>query len=255
MSRVWVVVPTYNEGDTLRGLVAATAAQLDRLERSWRLLVVDDNSPDGTGAIADALAREHAEVEVLHRPGKEGLGRAYQAGFARALAAGADVVVQMDADFSHDPAHLPALLEALEQADLALGSRYAPGGRIEDWGPLRRLLSRGGSAYARRVLGLGIRDLPGGYKVWRREALERVEVASVRSEGYAFQIELTHRACHAGLRVREIPIVFRDRRLGASKMTGRIALEAAWLVPRMRRRAPVTGRARRDALRGDPTTP
>src|SRR4051794_2484784 len=202
----------------------------------WRLLVVDDDSPDGTGDIADALAGELERVEVLHRPGKAGLGAAYLAGFARALAAGAEVVVQMDADFSHDPAHLPALLGGLENAELVLGSRYVRGGRVEDWGVVRRLLSRGGSQYARRILGVAVRDLTGGYKAWRRVALQDVHPHQIRAQGYAFQIELTYRALVGGWRVTEVPIVFRDRRLGASKMSLPIALEAVWLVPRIRRR-------------------
>jgi dolichol-phosphate mannosyltransferase len=236
VDRVWVVVPTYDEADTLRGLVAAAAAKLDAMVVDWRLLVVDDNSPDGTGDIADALAGELERVEVLHRPAKAGLGAAYQAGFARALAAGAEVVVQMDADFSHDPVHLPALLEGLADADLVLGSRYVPGGRVEDWGVVRRILSRGGSRYARRILGVAVRDLTGGYKAWRRATLQDVHPEQIRAQGYAFQIELTYRALVGGWHVTEVPIVFRDRRLGASKMSPLIALEAVWLVPRIRRR-------------------
>jgi len=234
---LWLVIPTYDEAATLPGLVRAVAAELEALvPGGWRILVVDDNSPDGTGRIADGLRPElGGRLEVLHRPGKGGLGRAYLAGFRHVLAAGAGTVVQMDADFSHDPAHLPALLGALAAgADVALGSRYVPGGRVEDWGPLRRWISRGGSVYARAVLGVDVRDLTGGYKAHRRAVLEGIDLSSIRSEGYSFQIELTYRALRAGFRVREVPITFRDRPLGRSKMSSRIALEAAWLVPRLR---------------------
>ena len=200
-----------------------------------RVLVVDDSSPDGTGRIAERLAAEHEAVEVLHRPRKSGLGRAYVAGFTHALAAGAGAVIEMDADFSHDPADLPRLLQGLTGgADLVLGSRYVDGGGIADWGRIRRLLSRAGCEYARRVLGVGVRDLTGGFKCFRASALEAIDYASVRSQGYAFQVELTYRALRSGLRVEEIPIVFREREEGSSKMSARIALEAAWLVPALR---------------------
>jgi dolichol-phosphate mannosyltransferase len=234
MAPTWLVVPTYDEADTLAPLAAALRERLDGEGLDWRLLVVDDASPDGTGAIADGLAREDERIAVLHRPGKAGLGRAYLAGFARALEAGAGRIVQMDADFSHDPATVPALLAGLDRAGLVLGSRYVPGGRVEDWGPARRVVSRGGCVYARLVLGVGIRDLTGGFKAWRRETLEAIDLPSIRSEGYAFQIELTYRALRAGFTVEEVPIVFRDRREGQSKMTSRIAVEAALLVPRLR---------------------
>jgi dolichol-phosphate mannosyltransferase len=236
----WLVIPTYNEAATIVALVEAALVELHRhAPGAPRVLVVDDASPDGTGRLADALAaRRPGEVEVLHRPGKAGLGTAYLAGFARALAGGAGRVLQMDGDGSHDPADLGRLLAATAPpggADLALGSRYVPGGGVRDWGPLRRALSRGGSAYARLVLGLPQRDLTGGLKCWRASALRALDLPAVRSQGYAFQVELTYRAVRAGLRVVEVPIVFADRRAGSSKMTPRIAVEAALLLPRLRR--------------------
>jgi dolichol-phosphate mannosyltransferase len=196
-------------------------------------------SPDGTGEIADRLAARHPEVEVVHRPGKAGLGRAYLAGFAVALDAGAGYVLEMDSDFSHDPADIARLLEAARDgADLVLGSRYVPGGGVTDWGALRRTISRGGCWYARTALGVDIHDLTGGFKCFRRATLEGIDLPTVSSEGYAFQIELTYRAIRRGFRVVEVPIVFRDRRHGDSKMSGRIALEAIVRVPGMRRRWP-----------------
>ncbi|MGD9735451.1 MAG: polyprenol monophosphomannose synthase [Solirubrobacterales bacterium] len=233
----WLVLPTYNEAGNLDPIVAQALAELPE---DARVLVVDDGSPDGTGAIADRLAAELPDrVEVLHRSGKRGLGPAYIAGFRRALAAGAGLVLEMDADFSHDPADLPRLLAAAEGADLVIGSRYAPGGRVEAWSASRRLLSRGGSAYARHVLGLGVRDLTGGFKCFRRGVLEAIDLDSVDSKGYAFQVEMTYRASRRGFRVVEVPIVFHDRREGASKMTAAIAAEAAWRVPWLRyRRGP-----------------
>jgi dolichol-phosphate mannosyltransferase len=230
---VWLVLPTYNEAENVE--VIAKAA-LENLPPDRRLLIVDDASPDGTGEIADRLAAERDDVEVLHRRAKEGLGPAYVAGFAHALAGGATLIAQMDADFSHDPADLPRLLAAAEDADLVLGSRYVDGGGVSDWGPLRRFISRGGSAYARTVLGIGIRDLTGGFKVFRREVLEAIHPETIPSLGYAFQVETTYRALGAGFRVVEVPIVFRDRRVGESKMSGSIVLEAARRVPEMRLR-------------------
>jgi len=202
--------------------------------------VVDDGSPDGTGELAEELAAAHGWVEVLHRAEKGGIGPAYLAGFRHALDHGAGYVMEMDSDFSHDPADLARLLEATARgsaggdADLALGSRYVPGGGVTDWGLLRRLVSEGGSMYARWVLGLQVRDLTGGFKCFRREVLEAIHFDSVRSQGYAFQVELTYRAVRAGFRVVEVPIVFRDRQRGESKMSWRIAAEAMWLVPRLR---------------------
>src|ERR1700759_1932712 len=232
---VCLVIPTYNEAENLRNIVAAAAAELARAAPGdHRILIVDDNSPDGTGAIADELAAECEAVEVLHRPGKSGLGQAYLAGFTRALSGGAQLIIEMDADFSHDPRYLPELLAAAEDADLVLGSRYVPGGGVRDWGVLRRLVSRGGGIYARRILGVQVRDLTGGFKCIRREVLEAIDLPSVRAEGYVFQVEVTYRAVLAGFRVKEVPIVFVDREQGASKMSSRIALEAIWLVPRLR---------------------
>jgi dolichol-phosphate mannosyltransferase len=228
---VWLVLPTYNEAENLEAVVRAVR---DRLPGPRHVLVVDDASPDGTGRIADRLAADHDDVEVLHRPRKEGIGPAYAAGFDLALRRGAGRVAQMDADFSHDPNDLPRLLAASEHADLVLGSRYVAGGSVTDWGPVRRLISRGGSAYARAVLGVGIRDLTGGYKVFRREVLEAIEPATIASHGYAFQVETTYRAVRAGFRVVEVPITFADRRVGQSKMSGSIVLEAALRVPALR---------------------
>jgi dolichol-phosphate mannosyltransferase len=227
----WLILPTYNEAENVEGIVRAA---LSKLPSSSRILIVDDSSPDGTGAIADRLAAAEERVEVLHRPRKEGLGPAYIAGFRRALAGGAGLVLEMDADFSHDPAYLPRLLAAAERADLVIGSRYVPGGEIGDWGTVRRGISRGGSAYARRVLGVDVRDLTGGFKCFRRELLEAIDLDSVRSRGYAFQVELTYRAIRQGFSVVEVPIVFRDRRVGSSKMDRSIVLEAIWRVPLLR---------------------
>jgi len=233
---VWLIIPTYNEAENLANIVHAAGAELDTAAPGdYRILIVDDNSPDGTGAIADALAAEHAWVEVMHRPGKSGLGHAYIAGFGRALACGARLLIEMDADFSHDPRYLPRLIAAAEHADLVLGSRYVPGGGVRDWGLLRRLVSRGGGLYARLVLGVGIRDLTGGFKCIRREVLEAIDLPSVRAEGYGFQIEVTYRALQAGFTVVEVPIVFSDRTVGSSKMSSKIALEAMLLVPVMKR--------------------
>ena len=228
-----MVLPTYNEADNLPALVRAVRAAL--AGRPHRILVVDDASPDGTGRVADALAAEHPEVQVLHRPGKQGLGRAYVAGFSVALEQGAEYVAEMDADFSHDPSDLPRLLDlAIGGADLVLGSRYVPGGGVENWSPHRRAISRAGCWYAQAVLRVPVRDLTGGFKVFRAAALEAIDYSTVRSQGYAFQVELSYRALRRGLRVTEAPIVFYERREGQSKMSGRIALEAIWLVPSLR---------------------
>jgi dolichol-phosphate mannosyltransferase len=232
----WLILPTYDEAANLAPLVAAVRRVLaEAAPAGHRILVVDDASPDGTGAIADRLAAAHDDVCVLHRPGKLGLGRAYRAGFDRALAEGAGHVLQMDADFSHHPEALRSLLaQAAAGADLVLGSRYVPGGGIVGWNPLRRAVSRAGCAYARTVLRVPVRDLTGGLKCFRAEALHRIGYADVRAQGYAFQVELTYRALVQGLRVVEIPIVFSERRQGHSKMTGRIALEAGWRIPALR---------------------
>jgi dolichol-phosphate mannosyltransferase len=227
-ARACVVLPTYNERENLPGIVPGILAAAPELD----VLVVDDDSPDGTGKLADELAARDARVFVLHRPRKEGLGRAYLAGFAEALERGYGRILEMDADFSHDPARLPALLKT--DADLVLGSRYVEGGGTVNWGLGRRLLSKGGSFYARTILGLSIRDLTGGFKCFRREVLESIDLASVRSSGYAFQIELTYRALKRGFEVREVPIVFADRRVGKSKMSRRIVAEALWMVWKIR---------------------
>jgi dolichol-phosphate mannosyltransferase len=246
-STAWLILPTYDEAENIEAIVVAARTVLAQAAPGgFRILVVDDGSPDGTGAIADRLAAEHAEVEVLHRTVREGLGPAYLAGFAYALEAGAGFVLEMDADFSHDPADLARLLAAAADADLVLGSRYVAGGGVSDWGLVRRIVSRGGSCYAQWILGLRVRDLTGGFKCFRREVLEAIDLPTVRSRGYAFQVELTHRAVRAGFRVVELPIIFRDRRAGRSKMSWRIASEAALLVPQLRfgRRARISGHTR-----------
>jgi dolichol-phosphate mannosyltransferase len=228
---VWLVLPTYNEADNIEAFAEAVRP---KLPASARILVVDDNSPDGTGKIADRLAEESEAIEVLHRPHKEGLGPAYIAGFKQALAAGAGRILEMDSDFSHDPAYLPRLLDAGERADLVIGSRYVAGGGVGDWSALRRGISRGGSAYARLVLGVGVHDLTGGFKCFRREVLEAIDLDSIRSRGYAFQVEMTYRTIERGFEVVEVPIVFRERRAGTSKMDRSIVLEAVWRVPFLR---------------------
>jgi dolichol-phosphate mannosyltransferase len=226
-----VCLPTYNERENLEAMVSALAGVLPH---DGRILVIDDNSPDGTGGIANRLAAERDDVDVLHRPRKEGLGPAYLDGFRRALELGADLIVEMDCDFSHDPNDVPRLLAAAEDADVVLGSRYVPGGGTRNWGLIRRLISRGGSLYAQILLGLRIRDLTGGFKVYRRVVLETIDLSAIHSKGYAFQIEGTYRALRAGFRVVEVPIVFADREVGGSKMSRSIVLEAIWKVPALR---------------------
>ena len=236
----WLILPTFNEAENIATVVSAARRVLAAAAPGgFRILVVDDGSPDGTGAIADALAAEHDEVEVLHRTVREGLGPAYVAGFGRALDGGAGYVFEMDSDLSHDPADLARLLGAVRQggADLALGSRYVAGGGVTDWGRVRQAISRGGSWYARRVLRLDLHDLTGGFKCFRADVLRAIDLPSVRSRGYAFQVELTYRAIVRGFEVVEVPIVFRDRALGSSKMSWQITLEAARLVPQLRRGA------------------
>ncbi len=230
-----VVLPTFNEADNLETIVAAV---LDAAPEGTGVLVVDDASPDGTGDLADRLAAADDRIDVLHRDRKEGLGPAYVAGFHRALSAGAERIVQMDADFSHDPADVPRLIAATADggADLALGSRYVDGGGVGDWGRGRQAISRWGSIYARVWLGLSIQDLTGGFKCFRREVLEAIRIDTVSALGYAFQIETTYRAACAGFAVTEVPIVFSDRRVGESKMSRAIVAEAAWRVPIMRLR-------------------
>jgi dolichol-phosphate mannosyltransferase len=239
---VWIVLPTYDEADNIEPISAAILEALPGAS----LLVVDDDSPDGTGRLADALAAADPRVRVRHRAVKQGLGRAYLDGFGQALAGGATTVVQMDADFSHDPAALPALIGPIVDgsADLVIGSRYAKGGSVVDWGLGRRVVSRGGSLFARVVLGLGQNDLTGGFKAWRAETLTAVPFAGVHAGGYVFQIEMTFRADRAGARIREIPITFRDRRVGQSKMSRRIVVEALVVVVQLRAEE-LLGRARR----------
>jgi dolichol-phosphate mannosyltransferase len=237
----WLVIPTYNEAENLEPFVRQVLPQLASASGEHRVLIVDDSSPDGTGEIADRLAAELDSVEVLHRAEKDGLGRAYAAGFERALAEGAELVMQMDADFSHDPEAVPSLIAAARDADLVLGSRYVAGGGVTDWGLARRLLSRGGSWYARTVLGVRVKDLTGGFKCFRREVLEGLAFSGFQTAGFGFQVEVTYRALQSGARVREIPILFRDRRVGASKMNSRIVFEALWRVPELRLRRPIPG--------------
>jgi dolichol-phosphate mannosyltransferase len=227
----WLVLPTYNEAENVEPLVEAARA---KLPSSAQVLIVDDSSPDGTGETADRLAARHENVQVLHRPRKEGLGPAYIAGFRRALAGGASLILEMDSDFSHDPAYLPRLLETAKRADVVLGSRYVPGGGVSDWGPLRRAISRSGSSYARLVLGVDVRDLTGGFKCFRREVLEAIDLDEIGTRGYAFQVEITYRAIRLGFKVLEVPITFRERRVGSSKMDLSIVAEAVWRLPLLR---------------------
>jgi dolichol-phosphate mannosyltransferase len=234
MPSAWLVLPTYNEAENLERIVRASLPELARGTPDHHILVVDDGSPDGTGEIADRLAAELDQVEVLHRTAKEGLGRAYLAGFERAIASGADLVLEMDADFSHDPRDLSRLIAASADADLVLGSRYVRGGGVTDWGLLRRMVSRGGSWYARVILRVPVRDLTGGFKCFHRRTLEGIDYRNTHADGYGFQIEMTYRAIKAGFRVKEIPIVFRDRTEGTSKMSPTIAIEAVWKVPALR---------------------
>jgi len=229
--RTCVCLPTYNERENLEPMLRTLVAVLGPDDR---VLVIDDNSPDGTGELADRLAAELDAVEVLHRPRKEGLGPAYLAGFRRALETDAELIVEMDCDFSHDPQDVPRLVAAAADADLVLGSRYVPGGGVENWGAVRRAISWGGSLYARLVLGIPVRDLTGGFKCFRRAVLEATPLDEVHSRGYAFQIELTYRASRRGFRVVEIPIRFLDRVVGGSKMSRAIVLEAIWKVPLLR---------------------
>jgi dolichol-phosphate mannosyltransferase len=229
--RACVCLPTYDERDNLEPMLRALGEVLGPDDR---VLVIDDNSPDGTGELADRMAAELGFVDVLHRERKEGLGPAYLAGFRRALDAGAELIVEMDCDLSHDPADVPRLLAAAEDADLVLGSRYVPGGGVENWSVVRRVISYGGSLYARLLLGVRVHDLTGGFKCFRREVLEAIPLDRVRSRGYAFQIELTYRALRRGFRVREVPIRFVDREVGGSKMSRAIVLEAIWKVPLLR---------------------
>jgi dolichol-phosphate mannosyltransferase len=223
-----VCLPTYNERENLEPMVRAL------VDKGVRVLVIDDNSPDATGEIADRLAQELPQVDVIHRPRKEGLGPAYIAGFRRALTDGAELVLEMDCDFSHSPDDVPRLLAAAEDTDVVIGSRYVDGGSIGNWGLIRRVVSAGGSLYARLLLGSDIRDLTGGFKCYRRRVLETIDLDAIASKGYAFQIETTYRAHRAGFRVAEIPIHFVDREEGGSKMSRAIVAEAIWKVPALR---------------------
>ncbi len=243
----WVVLPTYNEADNLPSISGAILHNLPEAT----LLVVDDSSPDGTGRRADRIAEDEPRIRVRHRPGKEGLGKAYLDGFHVALAGGALAVVQMDADWSHDPTILPTLIAPLVRgdADLVIGSRYAGGGAVLDWGIARRLVSRGGSLFARRILGLAPHDLTGGFKAWRAETLAAIPFDGVHAGGYVFQIEMTYRASRAGARIVETPIIFRDRRVGQSKMSRRIVFEALLVVLQLRADE-LLARVRRRARRG-----
>jgi dolichol-phosphate mannosyltransferase len=226
-----VCLPTYNERENIEAMLRALG------DKGVRVLVIDDNSPDGTGEIADRLAAELEYVDVLHRARKEGLGPAYVAGFRRALADGAELILEMDCDFSHDPNDVPRLVAAAGDADVVLGSRYVAGGGVRNWGLLRRLVSAGGSWYARTLLGVTVRDLTGGFKCYRRSVLERVDLDAVHSKGYAFQIETTYRALRAGFSVTEVPITFADREAGGSKMSRAIVAEAMWKVPALKLQA------------------
>ena len=223
-----VCLPTYNERENLERMVRALGPH------GVRVLVVDDNSPDGTGEIADRLAAELDYVDVLHRERKQGLGPAYLAGFRHSLRAGAELVLEMDCDFSHDPADVPRLIEATSRADLVLGSRYVTGGAIPNWGLVRRFISRGGCVYAQVLLQTRVRDLTGGFKCYRRAVLESIDLDAIESKGYAFQIETTYRALRKGFTVIEVPITFVDREEGGSKMSRAIVLEAVWKVPALR---------------------
>jgi dolichol-phosphate mannosyltransferase len=238
----WLVLPTFDEADNLERMVGAVLPVLEGAagDLGVKLLVVDDGSPDGTGQIADRLAAADPRVEVLHRTERSGLGPAYLAGFAHALAAGAGLVLEMDCDFSHDPRDVARLIAAARNgADVALGSRYTRHGAVADWGLARRFVSRGGSAYAQAILRMPVKDMTGGFKCFRREVLEAIDLPSVRSHGYAFQVELTYRSICSGFRVVEVPITFRDREQGYSKMSWRIAAEAMWLVPQLRSWTPL----------------
>jgi dolichol-phosphate mannosyltransferase len=237
--RAVVCLPTYNERENLEQMIRALGEVLDTSRDG--VLVIDDGSPDGTGSIADGLAAELPWVSVLHREEKEGIGPAYLAGFRHLLAEDVELLLEMDCDFSHDPGDVPRLIEAAGEADLVLGSRYVPGGGTQNWGLLRRAISRGGCLYAQVLLGVRVRDLTGGFKCFRRATLEAIDLDALSAHGYAFQIETTYRVLRAGLRVKEIPIRFTERRAGSSKMTGAIVAEAIWKVPLLRLRA-LTGR-------------
>ena len=228
-SNTLVIVPTYNERDNLPPL----AARLLALPIPVDLLVVDDNSPDGTGKVADDLASRHPQIHVLHRAEKNGLGRAYCAGFAWALERDYEFVFEMDGDFSHNPDDIPKFLEAARDADLVLGSRYCDGIRVINWPLGRLMLSKGAAKYVQLVTGMPFTDPTGGYKCFRRRALQAIDLQNIRSNGYSFQIEMTHKLWRQGMRILEVPIIFTDRLQGSSKMSGRIVWEAIWMVWRL----------------------
>ena len=245
VGRVLVVIPTYNEAENIEEITA----RIRRATPEAEILIADDASPDGTGALADALAAADPKIHVMHRPGKQGLGAAYVAGFTWAREHGYDVVVEMDADGSHAPEQLPRLLDALRHADVVLGSRYIPGGRVVDWPWHRALLSQGGNLYVRLALGMPVRDATGGFRAYRMPALDKLDFESVSSQGYCFQVDLAWRACRQGLRVVEVPITFTERRRGASKMSPAIVREALWRVTVWAAQARRPGRRRTRAGR------
>lgn len=234
MTMFTVILPTYNERENLERFVETLQQVLSSNSLSGQVIIVDDNSPDGTGEIADGLAARYENISVIHRPEKQGLGPAYLAGFRQALSTDTHYIFEMDSDFSHDPAYIPTFLEAIGEADLVIGSRYVPGGRVENWGLLRKVISKGGSTYARLILRMPVRDLTGGLKCFRREVLEAIDLDGVNSYGYGFQIELTYKASRKGFRVKEVPITFIDRQEGKSKMSKKIVLEAVFLVWKLR---------------------
>jgi dolichol-phosphate mannosyltransferase len=232
-----IILPTYDERENLADFVDKLLGVFQDNDLSGRIIIVDDNSPDGTGDIADDLADSHENISVIHRPKKLGLGPAYLAGFRQALATDTRYIFEMDSDFSHNPVYVPVFLKEIENADLVLGSRYVDGGKVENWGLLRRIISKGGSTYARLILRVPVRDLTGGLKCFRREVLEALDLDAITSHGYGFQIELTYKAARMGFRVKEVPITFLDRQLGQSKMSKKIIFEAAFLVWKLRVRA------------------
>ena len=233
---VWVCIPTYDERENVEAMITAVREVLDEAGLDGHVLVIDDNSPDGTGSIVERITEKDARVHLLRRPGKQGIGPAYTDGFRVALAAGAVRIIEMDCDFSHDPTDIPRLVVGTADADLVIGSRYTKGGHVADWGWTRRAISRGGCLYAKWILRVPVEDLTGGFKCFRREVLEAIPLGEVSGQGYGFQVEMTYRAILAGFRVRELPITFTDRTRGSSKMSGHIVTEAAVLVPRLRRR-------------------
>jgi dolichol-phosphate mannosyltransferase len=236
VSVVWICLPTYNEAENLERMVHALGGERDEHALDLRVLVIDDSSPDGTGDIADRLAAEHSWVEVLHRTSKDGLGRAYLAGFRAALDAGADMIMEMDCDFSHDPKDVHRLIAGAAEADLVIGSRNVRGGGVRGWPWYRQVISKGGSFYARTILGLRIRDMTAGFTLFRRTVLETLDLGGIEASGYMFQIELKYRTVQAGFRVHEVPVTFIDREFGESKMTGSIVTEAMWRVWRLKLR-------------------